>query len=544
MQFHKLYLRLIDALAHVCGRWPARAIHFACASLIALLLVACERQPTLAVDETAVLPVEAAASPDLAPAYSLASNGDAALAALQNILFGTVGLRAGVSNPYSPGGGSSGHAGIDFAWANDTGTLVHAPVSGVVIERGYCGGVFILDDWGNTHILLHMTDLVSPAVGMRIRQGDPVGKLGNVTSSGCSSTGSHLHYEVRRGRHVRPADPRQNLRETTYNPSAYLTGPAGYGARFHGYRDLPATMWPGATYSVAVLFENTGMGPWESALAYRLGSQSPQDNVRWGTGRMNLGASIPFGGIAEFRIPVRAPATPGVHAFQWRMVRDGYAWFGDYSELRTVRVLQPMALVSLMHGKCLDAPSATNGTRVHMWDCIPGNGNQRFGYVPETGQVKIHGEKCLDAWMARVGDPMVVHDCHAGVQQRFLLTPSGNLQLRDARDPQGRPLCVDIGQYARNNGAQLVAWSCHGGENHLWRQDNAGVGGSTVSIATALPGGRCMDAPNGAAGTELHLWDCLGTGLANQRFRRTPARTLEVHGKCVDGGNEIGRAHV
>ncbi|HEX8211779.1 MAG TPA: ricin-type beta-trefoil lectin domain protein [Longimicrobium sp.] len=542
MSLNALHSRLTHPrLACVRRQWTSRAWHVARASLITLFLVACDRQPTLTVDGATIPPVGAAAGSDpaaaLAPRHSLASGGYIPLTSLQNVLFGAVGPRAGISQGYKPDGGSNGHAGLDFAWWDDTGTPVHAPVSGTVINLGYCGGVFILDDWGHTHILLHMTNLIAPAVGQRVRQGDPVGKLGNVTGGGCTSTGSHLHYEVRPGRRLTAADPTANNRATTVDPLSYLAGPVGYGARFHGYRGLPATMWPGGAYLVVVLFQNTGLQSWEPSLAYRLGSQSPENNATWGTGRAGLGGSIPFNGIAEISVPVRAPTTPGVRAFQWRMVRDGYAWFGEHSQYSTVRVLQPMALVSLMSGKCLDAPYASNGSRVHMWDCIPGNHNQRFAYVPETGQVKVHGEKCLDAWQARVGDPIVVHDCHPGLQQRWGLSPSGNLQLRDARDPQGRPLCLDIDQYARNNGAQLVAWTCHSGENHLWREDLGGIGGSAVSVATMLPGGRCMDAPSGARGTELHLWDCLGSGLANQRFRRMPDRTLRVHGMCVDGHN-------
>jgi hypothetical protein len=75
----------------------------------------------------------------------------------------------------------------------------------------------------------------------------------------------------------------------------------------------------------------------------------------------------------------------------------------------------------------------------------------------------------------------------------------------------------------------------------LWRQDPETGGGSVISIVTALDRGMCMDAPAPTRGTELHLWDCLGPGLANQRFRRTLGRVLMVHGKCVDGHN--GRAH-
>lgn len=313
-----------------------------------------------------------------------------------------------------------------------------------------------------------------------------------------------------------------------------------YNAVFRGQL-VPVTMEVGREYVVTVTMENRGTTTWSSAEDYRLGSQNPQDNGTWGTGRAALARPVGRGQTAPITFRVRAPSGPGRYNFQWRMLREGVTWFGDPSPNVVIDVSRPLTVVSLMHGKCLDAPGSANGTRVHMWDCISGNPNQRWVYGPTTGQLKVHGEKCLDGWTGRLLDPVVVHDCHGGANQQWDLTPEGSLRLRHHRDPSGRPLCLDIAQYSRGNGAQELLYTCHQGENQLWRQDPALVGGSVVSIATALNLGMCMDAPYTTRGTELHLWDCLGSGHANQRFRRTPGRLLVVHGKCVDGHN--GRAY-
>ncbi len=45
----------------------------------------------------------------------------------------------------------------------------------------------------------------------------------------------------------------------------------------------------------------------------------------------------------------------------------------------------------------------------------------------------------------------------------------------------------------------------------------------------------CIDAPSDQTGTQLHVWDCQRQFHANQRFTRTVARELRVHGKCIDG---------
>jgi hypothetical protein len=313
-----------------------------------------------------------------------------------------------------------------------------------------------------------------------------------------------------------------------------------YNASFRSQR-VPSMMEAGRDYIVTITMENRGTNTWLSAEGYKLGSQNPQDNGIWGTGRAALSVPVSRGQTAALNFRIKAPVTAGRYSFQWRMLREGVTWFGEPSANLIVDVRTPVTVVSMMHGKCLDAPSAANGTRVHMWDCIIGNPNQRWIYSAATGEVKVHGEKCLDGWTGRLLDPVVVHDCHGGANQQWDVTAEGNLRLRHYRDPSGRPLCLDIAQYSRGNGAQELLYTCHSGENQLWRQDTQALGGSVVSIATAMNRGMCMDAPAATRGTELHLWDCLGPGLANQRFRRTPGRLLTVHGKCVDGHN--GRAY-
>lgn len=505
-----------------------------CAKILGatLLLAACSdtrQSPTASLDGNSV---------DIAPAFAITPAAALTDPTLKSLLLGAAGTSYTRTSNYAPLGL---HAGIDYA-NGKTGGAVYAPVAGQVIGDQKCGKVIILDDFGNSVILLHMINIIAPAAGGRVRQGDKVGEVGSTQYGNCTSTGPHLHIEVRKGRHLAAALPGADNRTGTFDPRVYLSGPAGYGARFGGYSRLPGIMWPGVEYPVGLVMQNTGPTPWDLVQQFKLGSQAPQDNGIWGTGgRAALPGSVAPGQVVDIPFRVRAPATPGTYNFQWRMLQEGVAWFGEFSTNQLIRVLQPIGVVSLMHGKCLDAPSAVNGTRVHMWDCIPGNLNQRWGYSPETGALRVHGEKCLDATTARALAAIVVHDCHGGTNQQWDFTTGSQLRLRHHRDPSGAWLCTDIGQYSRRNGAQLILYTCHAGENQQWRRDTGGVGGSTVSIATALQPGMCIDASAATRGTELHLWDCLGAAHANQRFRRTPERTLVVHGKCVDAHN--GRAY-
>ncbi|HEX2078568.1 MAG TPA: ricin-type beta-trefoil lectin domain protein [Longimicrobium sp.] len=188
--------------------------------------------------------------------------------------------------------------------------------------------------------------------------------------------------------------------------------------------------------------------------------------------------------------------------------------------------------VSFSNGRCLDAPSAANGTRVHMWDCLgASHPNQRWAYNAATGELKIHGNKCLDAWGARRLDPIVVHDCHGGGNQKWDIGTFGQIRLRGIADEAGRPMCIDISHYARGLGAQMVLQYCHRGDNQAWRSSAGGVGGATFNLWSDIT--RCADAPSAATGTQLHMWDCSATN-PNQRFTRTASGEMRIHGKCLD----------
>jgi|GEM_PF-865151 len=98
-------------------------------------------------------------------------------------------------------------------------------------------------------------------------------------------------------------------------------------------QSVPTSMTAGQTYSVSVTMQNIGSATWTEGQLFRLGSQSPQDGTTWGFGRVYLpsSASVPTGQTNTFTFSVTAPSTAGTYIFQWRMVQDGVAWFGDKS---------------------------------------------------------------------------------------------------------------------------------------------------------------------------------------------------------------------
>ncbi|MEK7752592.1 MAG: putative Ig domain-containing protein, partial [Acidobacteriota bacterium] len=115
--------------------------------------------------------------------------------------------------------------------------------------------------------------------------------------------------------------------------------PAVNAAQFIS-QSVPATMIAGQSYAVSVTLQNTGSAAWSPGANYRLGSQNPQDNTTWGTGRVYLttGESIALGQQKTFSFNVIAPAAAGSYNFQWRMVLESVAWFGDSSTNVAVNV--------------------------------------------------------------------------------------------------------------------------------------------------------------------------------------------------------------
>lgn len=104
-------------------------------------------------------------------------------------------------------------------------------------------------------------------------------------------------------------------------------------------QQVPATMKAGDSVPVELTFKNTGPREWPVGVGIRLGSEAPQDNAQWGTGRVELPQATAVGQTVTFRFNVKVPAEVGKHAFQWRLVHDGVQWIGQTSKLALVDVV-------------------------------------------------------------------------------------------------------------------------------------------------------------------------------------------------------------
>lgn len=108
---------------------------------------------------------------------------------------------------------------------------------------------------------------------------------------------------------------------------------------------MPTTLRVGETRSVSVTMKNTGSSTWTRAAGIKLGSENLQDNMTWGLNRVLLPTEpIAPGQPVTFTFNIKAPNAPGIYNSQWRMLREGVAWFGQVSLNASIQVLAPVTL--------------------------------------------------------------------------------------------------------------------------------------------------------------------------------------------------------
>lgn len=115
------------------------------------------------------------------------------------------------------------HSGIDLVKKDKApihaflgGKVLHAKEGAVGSGFGGFGNVVaILDDFGAFHVYAHL-NACKVKVGDKVAQGDVIGLQGSTGRS----TGSHLHYEVRKT--YRPSNGWRSGTKHVYDPAEYL----------------------------------------------------------------------------------------------------------------------------------------------------------------------------------------------------------------------------------------------------------------------------------------------------------------------------------
>ena len=144
-------------------------------------------------------------------------------------------------------------------------------------------------------------------------------------------------------------------------------------------------------------------------------------------------------------------------------------------------------------GKCLDAPSAADQTRLKTADCTESPTNRVFA-PSETGELRMRG-KCIDAGNGAVNDRVRIQTCHGGDNQRW------------HRDGLGRVigingLCFDVVDGRTAAGVEIQMLGCKDHPAQRFAMSGELRPGRTVDA--------CLDTERGNVqlGTELRLQRC------------------------------------
>ncbi|MFD9568717.1 endo-1,4-beta-xylanase [Streptomyces sp. NPDC059982] len=113
-------------------------------------------------------------------------------------------------------------------------------------------------------------------------------------------------------------------------------------------------------------------------------------------------------------------------------------------------------------GRCLDVPGAatTDGTQIHLWDCN-NRTNQQWTYTAE-GELRVYGNKCLDAAGSGNGVKVQIYSCWGGDNQKWRLNSDGSIVGVQSG------LCLDATGNGTANDTLIQLYSCSNGNNQRW----------------------------------------------------------------------------
>ncbi|MEU6976899.1 MULTISPECIES: endo-1,4-beta-xylanase [unclassified Streptomyces] len=113
-------------------------------------------------------------------------------------------------------------------------------------------------------------------------------------------------------------------------------------------------------------------------------------------------------------------------------------------------------------GRCLDVPGGgtTDGTQLDLWDCNDRT-NQQWTYTA-AGELRVYGDKCLDAAGTGNGAKVQIYSCWGGDNQKWRLNSDGTVVGVQSG------LCLDAAAGGTANGTLIQLYSCWNGGNQRW----------------------------------------------------------------------------
>ncbi|WP_020140572.1 endo-1,4-beta-xylanase [Streptomyces sp. 351MFTsu5.1] len=113
-------------------------------------------------------------------------------------------------------------------------------------------------------------------------------------------------------------------------------------------------------------------------------------------------------------------------------------------------------------GRCVDVPNAgtADGTQVQLYDC--NNGTNQQWTSTSAGELRVYGNKCLDAAGTGNGAKVQIYSCWGGANQQWRLNSDGSIVGVQSG------LCLDAVGNGTANGTQIQLYACSGGSNQRW----------------------------------------------------------------------------
>ncbi|MEV8229778.1 endo-1,4-beta-xylanase [Streptomyces sp. NPDC079167] len=111
-------------------------------------------------------------------------------------------------------------------------------------------------------------------------------------------------------------------------------------------------------------------------------------------------------------------------------------------------------------GRCVDVPNAStaDGTAVQLYDCHTAS-NQQWEQTA-AGELRVYGNKCLDAAGTGNGAKVQIYSCWGGDNQKWRLNSDGSIVGVQSG------LCLDAA--GSGNGSSVQLYSCSNGGNQRW----------------------------------------------------------------------------
>lgn len=164
----------------------------------------------------------------------------------------------------------------------------------------------------------------------------------------------------------------------TFTVTVYEDPPVNSAQGVQTNTVIPTTVEAGSTFAYEVVMRNNGTSTWTTGGVnpYFLGSQNWADNRTWGTHRIALPYDVTPGNQVAIRGTMTAPIAAGPQNFQWQMVRENVAWFGDLTPNAVINVVQTKPNVGFTGPSVANCTTSNNSCVV----TFSGNGSAVSGF--------------------------------------------------------------------------------------------------------------------------------------------------------------------